>query len=184
MAKAGSYRGVIKLLKSLDDGIPEYFGDLESLITDNYSWDISIGYVFQRLEKAHVMLLYGGLIKRHYVSPNMAWAAVVNHPLFREQFAEMVEIIFDKPMTKQMSQELEAAQKARDHVMHGKSCPEAEKRDSVASGIAYARHLNDFSYKHASFRPCGDLRGVFKGGNCLDDKTSRWVLKGMGFTLR
>jgi hypothetical protein len=59
---------------------------------------------------------------------------------------------------------------------------EADKRKAALDLIHYAEMFNNKMQEIAGFRPFGSLQG-FKGrGQSLDKSTSRWVLKGIGFS--
>lgn len=56
-------------------------------------------------------------------------------------------------------------------------------RKTVLDVLLYAKKFNEFIYGIGSFKPFGSLIG-FKGGTkTLDDSTSRWILKGIGFLI-
>jgi hypothetical protein len=56
-------------------------------------------------------------------------------------------------------------------------------REAHIDVIEYAEALNEDIEEIAGFSPFGDLRG-FKGrAEPLDNSTSRWLLKGLGFNI-
>ena len=82
-----------------------------------------------------------------------------------------------------ITRKLREAEKVRDKIVHGKSINNPNMRDAIYDVLEYATLLNEHLEEKAGFKPFGDLRG-FKGrGTPLDANTTRWLLKGMGFTL-
>ena len=69
----------------------------------------------------------------------------------------------------------------RDHVIHGKEATDAQIRNAVAHVLEYAARLNDLTTALQGPPPFGDQRGFKGAAQALDKKTSRWILKGMGF---
>jgi len=67
--------------------------------------------------------------------------------------------------------------------MHGKSVIAVDLRKAISSIFDYAEALDSEVQKLSGVRPFGDLRG-FKGrSQPLDKTTSKWLLKGLGFSL-
>ena len=139
--------------------------------------------MFSRVELAQNMALYCGVVKIHRGEATLARKAIDTQHMTRAEFKEKFETIFDKPIPERVYKKLEVAQKVRDRVMHGKSVSEEAKRNAVVSLIEYAKEFNAHVKSVADFRPFGNLRG-FKGRTkVLDKKTTRWLLKGMGFNV-
>ena len=60
---------------------------------------------------------------------------------------------------------------------------EAEKRKAIALVLDYSGELDDLVQSLGGFRPFGDMRGFSGAASKLDARTTRWMLKGMGFTI-
>jgi len=176
----------VKGLKNKYAEAPEkvctYFQHFEALV-DGFPLDVALSYVFAQVELAQNMTLYCGAVKVHRVNAEMARSAVDAHHLTRKEFREKVEVIYGKPIPDETVAKLEVAERVRDKVMHGKACSDADKRNALARVFEYAAELNSFLKKAGGSEPFGSLKG-FKGrAKTLDRKTSRWVLKGMGFPV-
>lgn len=162
--------------------VRSYFDELPDLLA-NFSLDVALAYMFARVELAHNMALYCGVVKLHKANREVARSVIDAHHMTRTDFHDRFEIVFGRSFPKDASVLLEGAEDVRDKVMHGKRPLEREKREAIAAVLDYAVKLNDVLGGIAGFRPFGDLRG-FKGrGKSLPKATSRWILKGMGFGL-
>ncbi len=180
MSTPGSYRGMLNEFKKLPEDNRNYLKYFPSLAKD-YPWDVSIAHLYSRVELAQNMTIYCGVVKRHRVDTELAWKAVDNQHMKRDGFREIFESVFSKPVPRSASAHLTHAEKIRDKILHGKSVTGADKREAVYD-ILYSKEFNDALQSIEGFRPFGSLQG-FKGrGKALDKATSRWVLKGIGFT--
>ncbi len=70
-------------------------------------------------------------------------------------------------------------------MIHGKDVPTTDLWKSIKALTAYAVELNRIVESNAGFQPFGDMRGAVgrKGGQHLNKATTRWLLKGMGFSV-
>lgn len=77
---------------------------------------------------------------------------------------------------------LQKAEKIRDKIVHGKDTTALENRTVLAAVLAYAEGLDEFVFKRAEFRPFTvDMRGFTGRREALDDSTTRWLMRGLGF---
>jgi len=177
----GSYRG----LKNLFDGesveVRGFFEHLPNLLTATFPYDVAIAYLFSRVELAHNSTLYYGAVKLHRCHPDVTWSAIDSSHMTRPAFRARFRMIFGKDLDSAIAKNIEAAERVRDRIVHGKSTTEAAKREAIASILEYAEGFNNFLSGLAGFKPFGqDMRG-FKGrATSLDKATTHWVLKGMG----
>ncbi|MBA7478395.1 hypothetical protein ES707_13818 [subsurface metagenome] len=162
--------------------VREYFYALPHLL-EYFSLDVALAYVFARVELAHNMALYCGVVKMHKANSEVANSAIDASHMTREDFLEMFKTVFGRHLAPDIRNLLEIAKKVRDRVMHGKRTLEDEKREAIAKVIQYATKFNETVYAAAMFRPFGNLRGFHGRGKSLPKTTTRWVLKGMGFPL-
>lgn len=181
MAIAPSMISVKKQIQNAPQEVREYFPDLPSLIDHKYSAYVCISYIFCRIEYAHRMTLYCGIVKKYRVNPTLTRKAVDDHYLERKEFHRCFNMIFGQQIPKDILSELSIAEKARDRILHGQTCSDAEARNGIVSAIAYASKMNDLLYGLARFRPFGRLQGVFGAAKALAKEPSRWMLMGMGF---
>ena len=181
MANSGNYKSVLKHFYNAPTDIQKYFDELPSLI-ENYPWEVSISYLFSFIEYIQRLALYCTIVKLHRANPEMTWDAINKQKFSRQEYREFFARIMGKPLPKSIAKKIEEAEDIRDHVIHGKSTSDAKMRKAVVGVIDYASEFNEFVYERAALRPFGSLKG-FKGrGISLDKSTTRWILKGMGFS--
>jgi len=174
-----------QLKQHFDDApeqVREHFSDLPGLL-ENFSLDVALAYVFSRVELAHNMALYCGVVKIHNASREVAGAAIDANHMTRESLLEMFKTVFNRDLPTATLNLLENAEGVRDRVMHGKKTPEHKKREAIVEVIQYAEKFNETVYAAARFRPFGNLQGFHGRGQSLSKATTRWVLKGMDFSL-
>lgn len=176
-----TYKGVIAEFQRQPKGVQDYFGHLPGLIT-TFDFDVAIAYAHSQVELCHNMLLYCGLAKLHRADTAVAGRVVEANHLTRETFQKLFDNIFGKPITPAIQKLLEGAERVRDKIMHGKSIAEEKKRGALVDVLNYASALNTFVYAAAGFSPFSDLRGVKGAAKAIDGSTTRWLLKGMGFS--
>ena len=140
-----------------------------------------LAYIFSRLEVAQNLTLYYGLVKLlHRADSGITWNVLLKQHLTRGGFREFFATVFGREIPVAAITAMERAE--RDQVMHGKVPHDRELRNAIAHVLGYTREFAEFVYEIAGFNPCGDLRG-FKGATAsLEKGTTRWVLKGMGFS--
>lgn len=180
MATPATWKAVVSHYDNCPAEVRGYFDALPGLVRD-YGWEVTLSYQFGRVELAHNMTLYCGVVKLHQVDAQLARRAVESHHITRDHFKELFETIFGKKIRKSIADRLEQASKARDKVLHGKTAEPKDLRQAVVEVLDYSVDFNDFVQSIAGFRPFGSLRG-FKGrAKPLGKSTSRWVLRGVGF---
>ena len=171
--------GIFKEFDQLPDTLKtnlEHFPEL----ANNFPWDISLSYLFARIELAQNKAVHGAIVKLHRVDTQLARKVIDNFHMSRKGFREVYQKVTGKTISADIIKVAEHAESIRDKILHGKSVSEADKRSAVLSALRYAHRLNEQVARDAEFRPFGDMRG-FKGrANPLDKKTSRWILMGMG----
>ena len=182
MTLARSRKGVLNDYNAAPAQVQKFFVHLPKLL-DDLSLDVSLSYVFSQVELAQNLTLYCGIVKLHRADSTLARTAIDTHHMSRGDFKQKFEAVFGKPIPEKIGKLLETAEATRDRVMHGKSTTEKEKRQALVDVLQYAREFNELVVSLASFRPFGELRG-FKGrAKPLDKSTTRWLLKGMGFSI-
>ena len=175
-----SYKAVVRHLESKPAELQQYFDPLPSLI-EKYPWEVSVAYVFSRIEKGQHRALYCGAVKLHSAHTEVAWGMLESKHFTRDGFQERFAVVFGELIPAPVIAKIKNAETARDRVMHGKHVRDDEMRSAIVDAIEYAHGLNDFLQEHAGLKPFGKLQG-FKGrGQSLEKETTRWLLKGMGF---
>lgn len=178
MRSASAMKAVLRQFENSPKEIKQYFATFPDLIK-RYYWEVTISYVFSRIEFAKHMTIYCGIVKLHRAEADLTWRAVEATRMSRSQFRELFETVFGQPIRRDLLKMLESAEGVRDRVVHGKLVREAEIRRAMLDILAFAAGFNDFIYSMAQFRPFGKLRG-FKGrAKSLEKSTTRWILKGM-----
>ncbi len=186
--KAPSNASVIEAYNVCDDDIKNYYSELISLLQDDrFSNEIAISYCFFKLEQALHRILYGGLVGVHRADKTLAMQAVDELHLTRNGFVELCSKIFkdDNDKTKNINQSIlsiiKSAEKVRDRVMHGKDVKPAEIRKAITVVLMYSTKLNSEIKQIAGFTPFGSMKG-FKGrSQSVNETTTKWLLKGLGF---
>jgi len=145
--------------------------------------EVALAYLFLRTEKAQNRALYRGLVKLHRAYTEMAERVVNTHHLTRDSFLNMYKNVFGRALSAATVAKIKDAEKIRDRVIHGKDVSDRDLRKALVDVIDYAEALNIEVRQIGGFEPFGHLRG-FKGrAKPLDESTTRWLLKGMGFVI-
>ena len=178
-----SKRGLHSAYKECSKEVREHFPHVPKLI-DGFPLDVALAYVFAKLELGQNLALYCGAVKVHKADSQLAWTAIDSHHMTRDGYLERYKTVFDIDPPKVARDDLKRAEKARDAVMHGKEVSDDQLRNAIAAVLWYAEEINKQLSKTAGLKPfCASLKG-FKGrAKSLDKKTSRWLLKGMGFSI-
>lgn len=182
MEQIKSKKGVLKVLRGCSEQIRNYFQHLPNLM-DNFPLDVALAYAFARLELGQNMALYCGVVKVHKSNAELARAAVGTQHMSRESFVELYKTVFGFDLPKAAAQALKVAEDTRDAVMHGKQPPDARLRNAIARVLEYAKALNAQLGLAFGLEPFGRLKGFAGRAKKLDKRTSRFMLKGMGFGL-
>lgn len=178
--------GIKNLYAELPNEVREFFPDVPALIDSGFSLDILLAYLFFRLEQGQRQTLYCGARKLHKTESTLTWQAIDTHDLTRAGFKELFKTIYGFAPRKTAGDCLTDAEAIRDRLMHGKGLADKDKREAISKVMHYAKEINHLiaETKSLGFRPfCGDLRGFIGRLESLDKSTTRWILKGMGFTI-
>ena len=180
-----SIPGLKKIYNKCSSEVKEFFEHIPALLDKNLPLEVCLAYAFSRLERGQNMAIYLGVVKIHKVNANLADTAVQNHHMSSEDFSSLYKTIFgfDPPSTA-LSKLNEAKTKARHKVMHGKETKIADIRNAIACVLGYAEEINRQLDEKYDIKPfCDDQRGFAGRSRKFDERTSRFVLKGMGFNL-
>ncbi len=176
MSIPGSWRGVRNKLTEAPSEIQQYFEPAAELM-EHYSWEVSLSYLFARLERAHLMSLYCGVVKLHRVDSELAATAVEKFENKRDDFRELFKRIFGKQIPNSLIDKIERAQQIRNNVLHGKKVRDRDYRMAIVSIVEYATEFNEICFDLGGFRPFGSLQGFKGAAASMDKSTSRWVLR-------
>ncbi|MDX9859157.1 MAG: hypothetical protein RBT76_15335 [candidate division Zixibacteria bacterium] len=179
---APSIMALERKYKSCSVGVRGYFDQFPDLIS-KFKLDVCLAYMFFRTEMAQNTILYCGVVKLHRADQAVARKAIEAQYLTRQSFLELFANVFSAPLPDAIAKTIKSAEKTRDRVLHGKLVEPSEIREALHDVLDYASLMNFHLEKVAGFKPFGDLRG-FKGRTAsLEKQTSRWLLKGLGFSL-
>ena len=101
----------------------------------------------------------------------------------REGFQIQFETVFGQPIPEEVKQELEAAEIVHDKILNGQRTLAKDKREAIGHVLDYAQAFNRFVNRLAKFKPFGNQKGSDGCAESLNKSTTRWMLKGMGFSL-
>lgn len=177
-----SMKGLVNVFTSCSADVQRYYEHLPKLL-DDFPLDVGLAYCFARLELAQNMALYCGVVKVHRANTQIAGNAVSTHHMTREGFNELYETVFSFALPKIAAAALKTAEDTRDAVMHGKTASDDRLRNAIARVLEYSDAMNKQLSGKCGLRPFGDLRGFAGRMLKLDERTTRFMLKGMGFTL-
>ncbi len=177
-----SYKGVLKFYKSMPQGVREYFTHFEKLI-ESFPQDVLISHMFALVELAQNQTLYCGIVKLHRADAQLTRKAINAQHLTRESFRKFYSNIFGKEIPKDVIDLLKEAESIRDQVVHGKQVLEKDKRKAIVDILDYSKEFNGVVSQTGGFEPFGSLQGFKGAGQSLDSSTTRWILKGMGFSV-
>ena len=157
---------------------------MPKLISDGLPYEIAIAYLFLKTEQAHNRALYGGVVKLHRGEAEFVKRLLNFQHLTRGGFKDIYKNVFGVPLQNITLAKLEEAEKIRDKVIHGKSVTDNELREAIADVLEYAQAFNEEISSIAGFKPFGNMRG-FKGrADSLDKRTTKWVMRGLGFGVK
>jgi hypothetical protein len=178
---APSYKALLKRYNASSDDVKRYF-DLLPSILENYPESVALAYLFFQTEKAQNRMLYGGVVKLHHANAKVVESIVHITHITRESFLQLFKNIFGEDLPAATSSKIKEAERTRDKLLHGKNVTPKNMREAIFEVLDYAEAMNSDVDRLAGFKPFGDMRG-FKGrGVSLDASTTRWLMKGLGFT--
>lgn len=180
----GSWRGVVNRYNRAPDEVRLYFSDIPELI-ERYNWEVALAFLFARVEKALNRMLYCGAVKMHKAHATVASRAVDQHHMTRKEFRRLFKNVFGAEIPAELVAVLKDAEKVRDKVMHGKEASEAAKRKAIVRVIEYAEGMNALVFELAGFKLfTNDLRRYAGARRALDESTTFWLMRGLGFETR
>lgn len=162
--------------------VRDYFLHLPKLF-DDFPMDVCLAYAFARLELGQNMALYCGVVKIHKANADVAKSVIGTHHMTREGFIDLYKTVFNLDLPSAAHADLKSAEKTRDHVMHGKTTSDDKIRNAIARVLEYAEEINQQLHDEHSLRPYGRIQGFAGRATKLDKRTTRFLLKGMGFAI-
>ena len=121
----GNWVGVVARIDATTEEVKSFFDPISELIR-NYSWEVSIGYMFTRVEQAHIHLLRGAAVKIHSVNAPTANRLVVGQHITRKEFSRMYKNVVGGAVPARSAKLLSEAEIIRDRVVNGKRVAEKD----------------------------------------------------------
>lgn len=177
-----SRNGLHKAYNRAPASIRGYFKHMPELI-DAFAYTVCLAYAFAQLALAQNMALYCGFVKLFRADAELARRAVGTHHMTREGFVDLYKVVFGFDLPQSAASALKTAEEMRDHVMHGKPTTDDRIRNAIARVLEYAAAINQQLKGSCGVEPFGELRGFAGAAKKLDKRTTRFMLKGMGFAL-
>lgn len=183
MARVPSRKRLLKIYGDLPEDVAGHFVHVSKLVVD-FPYEVALAYSFLKIEQAQNRALYGGVVKLHRGEAKFVHRVMNAQHLTRGGFKEIYKNVFGVALTNVTVAKLNKAEAIRDRVIHGKSVDDNEMREAIADCLEYACLLNVEVSASAGFKPFGDMRG-FKGrADPLDVRTTKWLMRGLGFDIR
>ena len=177
-----SKRGLVNVFNRCSADVQKYYEHFPKLL-DDFPLDVGLAYCFARLELGQNMALYCGVVKVYRANAALARNAIGTHHMTRESFVKLYKTVFGLNLPVDAAKALKTAEDTRDVVMHGKTATEDRLRNAIARVLEYSDAINKQLNNECGLRPFGDLRGFAGRSTKLDKRTTRFMLKGMGFTV-
>ncbi len=177
-----SKRGLKNAFDNCSEEVREYFEHIPDLL-DDFPMEVCLAYVFSRLELGQNMALYCGAVKIHKVNAEVAKGAVSRMHMTRKNFVVIYKTVFDIELPRTAHADLKSAEETRDAIMHGKSTTDDRIRNAIARVLEYAEDVNKQLQRKHQLKPFGKLQGFSGRATKLDKRTSRFLLKGMGYPI-
>ena len=180
--KIYTLKGLHKFFDRCSDEVRSHFEHLPHLV-DQFPYAVGLAYMFHRLELGQNMALYCGVVKLHRANSTVAKSALNSHHMTRAGFADLYRTIFDIELPREAKKELRTAENIRDTIMHGGKTSSDRTRNAIARVLEFAEAVNKQLNKECSLEPfAGYWRGFAGRSKKLDPRTTRFMLKGMGFS--
>ena len=93
----GNWVGVVARIDASSAEVKGFFDPISELI-EKYRWEVSIGYMFTRVEQAHNHLLRGAAVKIHGVNARTANRFVDGQHITRKEFPDYVPSSSSEPV--------------------------------------------------------------------------------------
>ena len=180
---AQNRKQLLEIYNNSSEEIKNYFGHFPELIKDVFPYEISIGYLYSKIEAAHKMALYIGIVNRYLLNGPTTKKTVIDERINRPRFKIFFHKIFEQEIRGDILYRLEQADKVRNSILHGGSYSDDDVRHALSHILEYTKLFNEFVDGIKGFKPIGgDLRGVINTRSDRATETaSLLALKGMGF---
>ena len=175
-----SKTGLKKLFKSCSPEVRDYFRHVPKLL-DGFPMEVCLAYAFSRMELGQITALYCGVVKVYRANATVARGVIGTQTMDRSKFVGLYSTVFGVDLPKTAHTDLKSAAETRNRMMHGKSTTDNQVRNAIARVLEYAEEVNKQLNKEHGLKPYGKLKGFAGRAAKLDMRTTRFLLKGMGF---
>ncbi len=183
-----NYRQVEKRYNELADGDMKWYFDsffelVQKPTNPKITWDMTIAYLFMKVEQAHRMTLYALIVRKHKVARYIAAEIIDECFLSRDEFPKLYKELAGENFCKDITKYYDNAVNVRNAIMHGKgifydkTISDQVKRDAVVSILEYANLFNKQTEEiviskqpNVKFdcKPFGRMQGFSGGTRTLD----------------
>ena len=139
-----TYIGLRRKYDSVTQEVRDYFEYLPLLLTNQMPYEVPLAYLFGRVERAHNMALYCGIVRGHRTDSQTTLKIVSKEFITRKKFKEYFKSVFGAPLDPHVRAHIAAAEKARDKAIHGKNPTDPEMKDATSGILHYAPAFNAF----------------------------------------
>ena len=129
----GNWVGVVARIDASSEEVKSFFDPISELI-EHYRWEVSIGYMFTRVEQAHNHLLRGAAVKIHGVNGSTANCFVDGQHITRKEFSRLYKNVVGGSVPARAAKFLPEAEK------NSRSCCAREARCGERSKNGYHIH--------------------------------------------
>ena len=167
------------------EGFASYFSEFETLVCEHEFLRAALAFGFHLVEMAHHRLLYGDLCRLHGAHTELARKTIDSQFMTRNMFRDLYHAVFSQKFPVTLETKIKKAEAIRDKMIHGKNVTDAKTWKAIFDLIGYARGLNEQILEISDFQPFADMRGVTsrRRGALFNKETTRWMLKGMSFSI-
>ncbi len=173
--------GLAKKFGDLTADTKTYLSGLESLLDDPKKYGVALAFLFMKVEEGQHRALKCGLIRKHKCNSQKVDDALAKQHFTRAYFKIIFKNVFGAEVAKEALASIENAEKVRDQLIHGKKPAQKILRDAISGAFDYIIALGQQVEGKTDKNPFGDLRGLAGKAALMDETTTFWVLKGMGF---
>lgn len=177
---AKSYKSLKTQYEALPDQVRQYLYHLADLLNYSDRFEITLAYIFMKLEEGHHRALKCGLVRIHKCHSGKADEALEKQHSTRKHFHTVCKNVLGKEIPTGTKKHLEDAENIRDRQIHGKTVSSAQLRQGISDALTYIEHFGQFVEGRTGKNPYGDLRGLASRTQLLDETTSFWVCRGVG----
>ncbi|MEM9438517.1 MAG: hypothetical protein AAGA15_15930 [Pseudomonadota bacterium] len=175
-----SYIGLKRQFDALPGPVRRYFKKLEPLLKDGANFDVTLAFLFVKVEEAHHRALKCGFVRLLDCDSEKVDEVLERQHFTRAAFWSVFRNVFGSEIKPEDKAKLSKAEDTRDKLMHGKRVEAGELRNALGAVFEYVVALGAFVETKTKKNPFGDLRGLVGRRETLGTTQSFWIMKGCG----